>query len=54
MHLGQVIDSGQGNYPAVTDDAGFNLFNPVYRETVTVLANSWVVIRCKADNPGIW
>ena len=52
--MGQVIGSGVGNYSAATDDAGFNLVNPVYRDSVTVFVGSWAVIRFKADNPGIW
>ncbi|XP_048753990.2 uncharacterized protein LOC125665390 [Ostrea edulis] len=31
-----------------------NLVNPVLKDTVTVPANGYVIIRFKADNPGYW
>ncbi|RIB14335.1 multicopper oxidase [Gigaspora rosea] len=34
--------------------SSFNLIDPAYRDTVTVLGNSTTVIRYYIDNPGVW
>jgi len=41
-----------GTYSQVK--AKLNTVNPLYRDTVTINANSYLVIQFKADNPGIW
>ncbi|KAG0231474.1 hypothetical protein BGW42_000226 [Actinomortierella wolfii] len=51
-HIFQVVAQGTGKYqegvtPLMTD-------NPVRRDTATVPTNGFVVIRFKADNPGVW
>ncbi|KAJ9565326.1 hypothetical protein OSB04_001292 [Centaurea solstitialis] len=49
-----VVGQGTGNFNASTDPAGFNLVDPVERNTVGVPAGGWVAIRFLADNPGVW
>ncbi|CAF0817429.1 unnamed protein product [Adineta steineri] len=36
------------------DNIKYNLKNPVYRDTFTINPYSYVIVRFKADNPGIW
>ncbi|KAG7284868.1 hypothetical protein NEMBOFW57_009483 [Staphylotrichum longicolle] len=53
-HHFQVLDrprSGTGNWPGRDVN---NTSNPPMRDTVTVMANSYAVLRFKADNPGVW
>ncbi|CAL8136420.1 unnamed protein product [Orchesella dallaii] len=46
---------GQGNYTDSDGALKWNLTtNGVKRDTVLVQEKSWVVIRFKADNPGVW
>jgi laccase len=47
-----VVGQGSGNYNPTKDPAGFNLVDPVERNTVGVPAGGWVAIRFLADNPG--
>jgi laccase len=47
-----VVGQGFGNYNPAKDPAGFNLIDPVERNTVGVPAGGWVAIRFLADNPG--
>ncbi|KAL6907487.1 hypothetical protein ACP4OV_002526 [Aristida adscensionis] len=49
-----VVGQGFGNYDPHKDPAGFNLDDPVQRNTVAVPAGGWVAIRFFADNPGVW
>ncbi|KAL1545855.1 laccase [Salvia divinorum] len=49
-----VVAQGFGNYNPQTDAANFNLVNPQERNTVVVPAFGWVVIRFRANNPGVW
>ncbi|KAK7287485.1 hypothetical protein RIF29_00765 [Crotalaria pallida] len=49
-----VIGRGVGNYNPITDPKGFNLVDPVERNTVGVPAGGWTAIRFRADNPGVW
>jgi laccase len=47
-----VVGQGSGNYDPFKHQAGFNLVDPVQRNTVGVPARGWVAIRFFADNPG--
>ncbi|KAL1549450.1 laccase [Salvia divinorum] len=49
-----VVGQGFGNYNPQTDGANLNLVNPQERNTVVVPAFGWVVIRFRANNPGVW
>lgn len=49
-----VIGEGFGNYDPNQDPAGFNLIDPIERNTAGVPVGGWVVIRFLADNPGVW
>ncbi|KAG0469130.1 hypothetical protein HPP92_018458 [Vanilla planifolia] len=49
-----ILAEGFGNFNAATDSAKFNLVDPPMRNTVTVPASGWAVIRFVADNPGVW
>ncbi|KAI4966715.1 hypothetical protein ZWY2020_037031 [Hordeum vulgare] len=49
-----VVGQGVGNYDPSSHPAGFNLLDPVQRNTVGVPAGGWVAIRFFADNPGVW
>ncbi|KAI1499325.1 multicopper oxidase-domain-containing protein [Biscogniauxia marginata] len=53
-HTFQVVGWGKGYYGAAEADTTWNLDNPMRRDTVTVPAQSHVVIRFAADNPGLW
>ncbi|KAJ0117876.1 diphenol oxidase [Diaporthe amygdali] len=60
-HSVQVVGWGPGRYDAAAASAApgatattWNLANPLRRDTFTVPAESHVVIRFRADNPGIW
>jgi laccase len=46
------VGQGSGNYDPFKHQAGFNLVDPVQRNTVGVPAGGWVAIRFFADNPG--
>ncbi|KAJ8098292.1 Cupredoxin [Lipomyces tetrasporus] len=48
-----VIGSGYGTFP-YNDYGKFNTTNPMRRDTVTVVAYGWVLIRFVADNAGVW
>ncbi|XP_077216743.1 laccase-4-like [Tasmannia lanceolata] len=48
------VGRGVGNYNAKTDQAGFNLVDPVERNTIGVPSGGWTAIRFRADNPGVW
>lgn len=55
-HQFQVLSrpaSNTGPFPGLANSDGF-LGNPMQRDTITVNANSYVVLRFKADNPGVW
>nr|GMD16653.1 laccase-17-like [Ipomoea batatas] len=47
-----VVGEGFGNFDPNKDPAGFNLNDPVERNTVGVPAGGWVALRFFADNPG--
>ncbi|KAK0592240.1 hypothetical protein LWI29_015636 [Acer saccharum] len=49
-----IIAEGFGNFNPRTDTSKFNLVDPPLRNTVSVPAAGWAVIRFVADNPGVW
>ncbi|KAK9828854.1 hypothetical protein WJX72_002416 [[Myrmecia] bisecta] len=49
-----VLASGIGAYNSTAAEASYNLVNPIYRDTHTVLRGGWSAIRFVADNPGLW
>ncbi|KAH8759376.1 Cupredoxin [Diaporthe sp. PMI_573] len=63
-HSVQVVGWGPGRFDpsassssprsATTKTTTWNLVNPLHRDTFTVPAESHVVIRFRADNPGMW
>lgn len=52
-HIFQVIARGKGTFTTTTplDDVPKN---PTYRDTIGVPSNGYVVLRFKANNPGVW
>ncbi|KAL6840195.1 hypothetical protein ACP4OV_030005 [Aristida adscensionis] len=46
-----VLAQGIGNF---TPGAGYNLVDPVVRNTIAVPGGGWAVIRFVANNPGMW
>ncbi|GFH32613.1 uncharacterized protein HaLaN_31858 [Haematococcus lacustris] len=53
-HKFWVLGSGPGLYNYEVDHDSLNLHNPPLRDTATLLPNSWLYLRFKANNPGIW
>ncbi|XP_022990733.1 laccase-4-like [Cucurbita maxima] len=49
-----VVGKGSGNFDPIEDPKGFNLVDPVERNTFGVPNGGWTAIRFKADNPGVW
>ncbi|KAG9146638.1 hypothetical protein Leryth_019675 [Lithospermum erythrorhizon] len=58
MHLHgfnfHILGHGFGNYSPLKHQEKLNLVNPVLASTVSVPGNGWVVIRFRANNPGVW
>jgi iron transport multicopper oxidase len=48
------LPSNAGALPGLDYTSSGFLGNPMQRDTVTVNSNSYVIIRFKADNPGVW
>ncbi|CAN7062372.1 unnamed protein product [Brassica rapa subsp. trilocularis] len=48
------VGRGLGNFNPKKDPNNFNLVDPVERNTIGVPSGGWVVIRFRADNPGVW
>nr|QCZ35176.1 laccase 9 [Salvia miltiorrhiza] len=48
------VGKGLGNFNPDKDPKGFNLVDPVERNTIAVPSGGWVAIRFRADNPGVW
>ncbi|KAK8028865.1 Laccase [Apiospora marii] len=53
-HTFQIVGWGPGLFGSKPNGTTWNLANPMRRDTVTVPANSHVVLRFLADNPGMW
>ncbi|XP_022133923.1 laccase-4-like [Momordica charantia] len=49
-----VVGKGSGNFDPIEDPKGFNLVDPVERNTFGVPNGGWTAIRFRADNPGVW
>ncbi|NP_001105921.2 putative laccase precursor [Zea mays] len=49
-----VVGQGFGNFDPVNDPPGYNLADPVERNTISVPTAGWVAVRFLADNPGVW
>ncbi|KAI4302415.1 hypothetical protein MLD38_038162 [Melastoma candidum] len=48
------VGKGLGNFDPENDLKGFNLVDPVERNTIGVPTAGWTAIRFRADNPGVW
>ncbi|KAJ2961495.1 hypothetical protein NQZ79_g3313 [Umbelopsis isabellina] len=53
-HVFQVVARGDGVYNASANPVNETQVNPVRRDTVHVPAESYAVIRWRADNPAVW
>ncbi|KAG1143448.1 hypothetical protein G6F37_001552 [Rhizopus arrhizus] len=53
-HVFQMVGRGSGVYSGNTSEVEWFLDNPARRDTVSVPAESFVIIRFRADNPGVW
>ncbi|KAI9012628.1 Cupredoxin [Phycomyces nitens] len=53
-HVFQIVARGPGIYDGTNKDIKWYLDNPNRRDTVLVPAESFTIIRFRADNPGIW
>ncbi|KAF2231192.1 multicopper oxidase [Viridothelium virens] len=55
-HKFWVLASGSSGYPSpsIYEDGTLNLENPLRRDTVTMEAFGWVLVRVVLDNPGMW
>ncbi|RIB24408.1 Multicopper oxidase [Gigaspora rosea] len=51
-HTFWVLGSGEVN--TEPDYSKLNIYDPIRRDTATIPAEGWIVIRFVADNPGIW
>ncbi|GLT26723.1 hypothetical protein SLA2020_017690 [Shorea laevis] len=49
-----VVGMGLGNFDKDKDPSTYNLVDPPLQNTVHVPINGWVIIRFRADNPGVW
>ncbi|KAL4433040.1 hypothetical protein ABPG77_006467 [Micractinium sp. CCAP 211/92] len=49
-----VLGSGLGVYDPAANASSLNTVNPPLRDTATLPQSGWVVLRFKADNPGVW
>lgn len=55
-HVFQVIARGDGVYSEETNASSIQWYidNPIRRDTVVVPAESFTIVRFRADNPGAW
>ncbi|KAI8376300.1 Cupredoxin [Radiomyces spectabilis] len=53
-HVFQIVARGPGVYTGNRSQAVWSLDNPTRRDTVQVPAESFTIIRFRADNPGVW
>ncbi|GER47600.1 ascorbate oxidase [Striga asiatica] len=49
-----VVGYGSGKFDAGRDPAGYNLVDPIMKNTVAVHPYGWTAVRFRADNPGVW
>jgi len=50
----QLLGQGLGVYDPKANASALNTRNPPMRDTATLPQYGWVVLRFKADNPGMW
>lgn len=50
----QIVARGEGVYDGNRSNVNWVLDNPAQRDTVQVEAESFAIIRFRADNPGAW
>jgi iron transport multicopper oxidase len=53
-HVFQVVARGDGVFNASANPVNETQINPVRRDTVHIPAESYAVIRWRADNPAVW
>ncbi|KAI9273843.1 Cupredoxin [Helicostylum pulchrum] len=53
-HVFQLVGRGPGVYDGSNSDVEWFLENPSRRDTIQVPAETYVIIRFRADNPGVW
>jgi FtsP/CotA-like multicopper oxidase with cupredoxin domain len=53
-HVFWIMQQGAGAFDWAAYQAGLNVTNPLRRDTLTVEAYGWSLIRFRADNPGLW
>ena len=54
-HVFQIVGRGEGVYNGDESKVEkWYLDNPIQRDTVQVPAESFTIIRFRADNPGVW
>ncbi|KAK9773595.1 putative Cupredoxin [Seiridium cardinale] len=53
-HTFQVVGWGPGSFGSQPNGTHWNLQNPMRRDTLTIPAQSHVVLRFMTDNPGLW
>ncbi|CAM8899830.1 unnamed protein product [Rhodiola kirilowii] len=49
-----VLGYGKGKFDINKDPKGYNLVNPIMKNTVPVHPYGWTALRFRADNPGTW
>lgn len=50
----QIVARGDGVFDGNRSNVEWHLDNPAQRDTVQVPAESYTIIRFRADNPGVW
>jgi FtsP/CotA-like multicopper oxidase with cupredoxin domain len=53
-HQFWIMQTGAGAFDWAAYKAGLNVTNPIRRDTLTIDAYAWTLIRFVADNPGLW
>lgn len=53
-HVFQIVARGDGVFDGNRSNVEWHLDNPAQRDTVQVPAESYTIIRFRADNPGVW
>ncbi|KAJ8652688.1 hypothetical protein O0I10_011695 [Lichtheimia ornata] len=53
-HVFQIVARGDGVFDGNRSSVEWHLDNPAQRDTVQVPAESYTIIRFRADNPGVW
>lgn len=53
-HHAWIVGQGTGKFDPEKDPSTYNLETPPQRHTVPILPYSWVTLRFRADNPGVW